>query len=161
VQHQTPITVIIMDNGWTSMTGMQPNPGTNPADHPAAIQRVDIARIVEGIGVDFFVEVDPFDQGQTTAAILNSLKRDGVRVILARQECAMPARRRGKSAGEVRVIAENCNLCKLCIIQTGCPAITLGDGTIVIDPDVCYGCNLCGAVCNRDAIEYTAPAEAL
>ena len=31
VQHQVPLTLIIMDNGWTSMTGMQPNPGTAEA----------------------------------------------------------------------------------------------------------------------------------
>jgi indolepyruvate ferredoxin oxidoreductase alpha subunit len=48
----------------------------------------------------------------------------------------------------------------LCIIQTGCPAISLGDGTVVIDPEVCYGCDLCGAVCNREAIEFTAAVEA-
>ncbi len=131
-----------------------------PLRQPGAGRTVDIARIVEAIGVDFFVEVDPFDQDQTTAAILNALKRPGVKVILARQECAMPARRRGKRAGEVRVIAENCNACKLCIIQTGCPAISLGDGTVMIDPEVCYGCDLCGAVCNRDAIEYAPPAGA-
>jgi indolepyruvate ferredoxin oxidoreductase alpha subunit len=136
------------------MTGMQVNPGTDAARQPAAARTVDIAKIVEAIGVDFFAEVDPFDMDQTTAAILNALKRDGVRVILARQECVMPARRRGVRAGEIRVIAENCNACKLCIIQTGCPAISLGDGTVVIDPEVCYGCDLCGAVCNRDAIEY-------
>jgi indolepyruvate ferredoxin oxidoreductase, alpha subunit len=164
VQHQTPLTLIIMDNGWTSMTGMQPNPGTDAARQPGTGREVDIAKIVEAIGVDFFVEIDPFDLDRTTGAILNALKRPGVRVILARQECAMPARRRGKSAGEVRVIAENCNACKLCIIQTGCPAISLDDGTVLIDPDLCYGCDLCGAVCNRDAIEYTpavAGAEAV
>ena len=37
VQHQTPILTIILDNGWTSMTGMQPNPGTRRG--PAARQR--------------------------------------------------------------------------------------------------------------------------
>lgn len=158
VQHQAPVTVIILDNGWTSMTGMQANPGTEASRQPGTGRTVDIAKIVEGIGVDFFAEVDPFDQDQTTAAILNALKRPGVKVILARQECAMPARRRGKRAGEVRVITENCNACKLCIIQTGCPAISLGDGTVIIDPEVCYGCNLCGAVCNRDAIEFVPGA---
>lgn len=159
VQHQTPLVLVILDNGWTSMTGMQVNAGTDAARQPGA-RTVDIARIVEAMGVDFFAEVDPFDLKQTTAALLNALKRDGVRVILARQECVMPARRRGKSAGEVRVITENCNACKLCIIQTGCPAITLGDGTVLIDPDLCYGCNLCGAACNRDAIEFIPAAEA-
>jgi indolepyruvate ferredoxin oxidoreductase, alpha subunit len=164
VQHQAPITVIILDNGWTSMTGMQANPGTDAARQPGAPdakRTVDIAKIVEAIGVDFFAEIDPFDQEQTTNAILNAIKRPGVKVILARQECAMPARRRGKRAGEVRVIVENCNACKLCIIQTGCPAISLGDGTVIIDPELCYGCDLCGAVCNRDAIEFVPAIEVM
>jgi indolepyruvate ferredoxin oxidoreductase, alpha subunit len=159
VQHQASIVTIILDNGWTSMTGMQVNPGTDAARQGGG-RTVDIARIVEAMGVDFFAEVDPFDQEQTAAAILNALKRPGVRVILARQECAMPARRRGVRAGQVRVVAENCNACKLCIIQTGCPAISLADGTVLIDPEVCYGCDLCGAVCNRDAIEFVT-AEAV
>jgi TPP-dependent indolepyruvate ferredoxin oxidoreductase alpha subunit len=56
------------------------------------------------------------------------------------------------------VIAENCNLCKLCIILTGCMAISLGktsldEDTIFIDPEQCYGCGLCVDACNRDAIE--------
>ena len=28
VQHRTPLVVVVMDNGWTAMTGMQVNPGT-------------------------------------------------------------------------------------------------------------------------------------
>lgn len=153
-QHQTPLVLIIMDNGWTSMTGMQANAGTDAEHQSGGGRAVDIAKIVQAMEVDFYAEIDPFDLKQTTAAILNALKRDGVRVLLARQECVMPARRRGKNAGEVRVITENCNACKLCIIQTGCPAITLGDGTVLIDPDLCYGCNLCGAACSRDALEF-------
>jgi indolepyruvate ferredoxin oxidoreductase alpha subunit len=78
--------------------------------------------------------------------------------VLSRQECAMPAIRRGDRVGEARVIPENCNLCKLCISITGCPAIGIGEDTAVIDSDLCYGCGLCAAVCNREAIalkEYT------
>jgi NAD-dependent dihydropyrimidine dehydrogenase PreA subunit len=37
-------------------------------------------------------------------------------------------------------------------------AISLGEDAIVIDPDLCYGCNLCGAVCHRDAIEIIEEA---
>jgi len=35
---------------------------------------------------------------------------------------------------------------------TGCLAITVGEESIEIDPEQCYGCNLCGAVCNHKAI---------
>ena len=152
VQHQTPLTLIIMDNGWTSMTGMQVNPGTCESFQQRGDAKLDIARIVPALGVDQFWVVDPFDFDTTARTIQNALKLPGVKVILARQECVIPARRRGVDAGEVRVVDEKCNLCKLCITVTGCLAITLGQDAVVIDPDQCYGCGLCAAACNRDAI---------
>jgi indolepyruvate ferredoxin oxidoreductase alpha subunit len=152
VQHQVPLTLIIMDNGWTSMTGMQVNPGTSETLQQEGNRRLDIARIVPALGVDQFFIVDPFDLDQTAETIQKALKLPGVKVVLARQECVIPARRRGLEAGKVEVVVENCNLCKLCISVTGCLAIDLGEGTVVIDPDLCYGCGLCAAACNRDAI---------
>jgi indolepyruvate ferredoxin oxidoreductase alpha subunit len=156
VQHQVPLTLIIMDNGWTSMTGMQVNPGTSETLQQEGNRRLDIARIVPALGVDQFFIVDPFDLDQTAETIQKALKLPGVKVVLARQECVIPARRRGLEAGKVEVVVENCNLCKLCISVTGCLAIDLGEGTVVIDPDLCYGCGLCAAACNRDAIRVDA-----
>jgi indolepyruvate ferredoxin oxidoreductase alpha subunit len=154
VQHQTPITLIIMDNGWTSMTGMQINPGTCEQFQRAGDSRLDIARIVPALGVDQFWVVDPFDLDGMAKVLQDALKLPGVKVLLARQECVIPARRRGLAAGEVKVVDEKCNQCKLCITVTGCLAITLSESAIVIDPEQCYGCGLCAAVCNRDAIEF-------
>jgi indolepyruvate ferredoxin oxidoreductase, alpha subunit len=154
VQHQTPITLIIMDNGWTSMTGMQINPGTCEGFQGAGNARLDIAKIVPALGVDQFWIVDPFELDDMAKVLQNALKLPGVKVLLARQECAIPARRRGVEAGEIKVIDENCNQCKLCITVTGCLAITLSENSINIDPEQCYACGLCAAVCNRDAIEF-------
>ena len=154
VQHQTPITLIIMDNGWTSMTGMQINPGTCEQFQGAGNARLDIARIVPALGVDQFWIVDPFELDAMARVLQDALKLPGVKVLLARQECAIPAKRRGVEAGEIKVIDEKCNQCKLCITVTGCLAITLSESSINIDPEQCYACGLCAAVCNRDAIEF-------
>ncbi len=152
VQHGVPLTVIVMDNGWTAMTGMQVNPGTDAAFQSPENRRVDLAQVIPALGVDHLAVVDPFDLPGMTAAIQEALGQPGVKVILARQECAIQAQRRGLRAGRTVVVAENCNLCKLCITLTGCPAIDLGNESIVIDPALCYGCGLCAAVCNRAAI---------
>ena len=154
VQHQTPITLIIMDNGWTSMTGMQINPGTCEQFQGAGNARLDIARIVPALGVDQFWIVDPFEMDDMARVLQGALKLPGVKVLLARQECAIPAKRRGVEAGEIQVIDEKCNQCKLCITVTGCLAITLSESSINIDPEQCYACGLCAAVCNREAIEF-------
>jgi len=152
VQHQVPLTLVIMDNGWTAMTGMQVNPGTDVAFQPTGNRRVDIARLVPALGVDNFFIIDPFDLDESTATIQKALMLPGVKVVLARQECAIRAMRRGDRVGQITVLAENCNVCKLCITVTGCPAISIGEDTIHIDPMLCYGCGLCAAVCNRGAI---------
>jgi indolepyruvate ferredoxin oxidoreductase alpha subunit len=153
VQHDVPLTLIIMDNGWTAMTGMQVNPGTAESFQQTGNRRVDIAKLIPALGVEHFFVIDPFELDEAAATIQQALTLPGVKVVLSRQECAIQAQRHGLKAGRVRVIPENCNLCKLCITQTGCPAIGLGEDTIVIDPALCYGCGLCAQVCKRQAIE--------
>ena len=143
------------------MTGMQINPGTCEMFQAAGSARLDIAKIVPALGVDQFWIVDPFEMDDMARVLGNALKLPGVKVLLARQECVIPAKRRGDEAGTVRVIDENCNQCKLCITVTGCLAITLTEDSIAIDPDQCYGCGLCAAVCKRDAIEFKRLAPVL
>ncbi|MCP4542331.1 MAG: hypothetical protein GY832_34855 [Chloroflexi bacterium] len=152
VQHQTPLTLVIMDNGWTSMTGMQVNPSTEGAFQESGDRQIDIAKLVPALGVEHFFVIDPFDLDESAAAIQEALTLPGVKVILARQECAIQAMRRGVSAGKVETVPENCILCKRCIRVTGCPAIDLGEKSTIIDPALCYGCGLCVAVCPQDAL---------
>jgi indolepyruvate ferredoxin oxidoreductase alpha subunit len=71
---------------------------------------------------------------------------------MPRRECAIQANRRRIKYSTITVDQEKCNLCKLCINITGCPAITLGDESIIIDPIQCNGCGLCAQVCNKSAI---------
>jgi len=138
------------------MTGMQVNPGTAEEFQPAHSHRVDIAKIVPALGVDHFFTIDPFDLADATATIQKALTLPGVKVVLARQECVQPLLRRGQRLGRVRVVEENCNLCKLCITVTGCPAISIAEGTIAIDQALCSGCGLCVDACHRDAIVLEA-----
>lgn len=153
VQHQVALTLVILDNGWTSMTGMQVNPGTAETFQGRGAQRIDIAKIIPALGVEQFYIIDPFELDASTAVIQRCMTLPGVKVVLSRQECAIQAMRQGLEAGQVRVEPDNCNLCQLCITITGCPVIDLGEDTIVIDPALCYGCGLCAQVCHRDAIE--------
>jgi indolepyruvate ferredoxin oxidoreductase alpha subunit len=159
IQHNVPLTLIIMDNGWTSMTGMQVNPGTAETFQQPGSQRVDIAKIIPALGVEHFYSIDPFDLEESAAVVQKCMSLPGVKVVLSRQECAIQAMRQELEAGQVRVEEENCNLCQLCITVTGCPAIDVGEDTIVIDPDLCYGCGLCAQVCHRDAITFEQEKE--
>jgi len=141
-----------MDNGWTAMTGMQTNPGTDAAFQATGNRRIDLAELIPAMGVEHFFVVDPFEHEEATAVVEKALQLPGVKVILSRQECAIQAQRRGLKAGAVEVDAEACTLCRKCITVTGCPALSLGEEAVVIDGSLCYGCSLCAQVCPFDAI---------
>ncbi len=153
VQHQIPLTLIILDNGWTAMTGMQTNPGTGEDFQLDGGRRVDIARVVPALGVEHFTIVDPYDLEVTTQAIVQALPLPGVKVILARRECAIQSLRRDVRKARVTIDESKCPLCKLCISQTGCPALSIENGRLVIDEVLCTGCGLCAEACNLGAIQ--------
>ena len=152
IQHEADITLIIMDNLWTAMTGMQVNAGTPSSFQGPGAARVDLARIIPALGVEHFFMIDPFDLDTSAQTVQLALKLPGVKVILARQECAIPAGRRETERAPIQVVPENCNLCKLCLMITGCSALGIGDGTVTIDPALCTACGLCIDTCNRDAL---------
>ncbi len=152
IHHQTPLTLIILDNGWTAMTGMQANPGTLAEFHPGQTQRVDIARLVPALGVEHFFIMDPFDLKASVNTLVDAIQKPGVKVVLSRRECAIQSNRRGDRQRWAVVDMDKCVMCKLCITQTGCPAISIDEGQLVIDIDLCNGCGLCLEICNLDAI---------
>lgn len=152
IQHGIDLTVIIMDNGWTAMTGMQVNPGTHLDFQEPGYQQLDLVKVVEGLGVKHLFVVDPFDLDVTTKAIEKALQIPGVKVVVPRRECAIQSNRRKIKYSTIEIDEAKCNLCRLCVTRTGCPAISLGEKCIEIDYTQCNGCGICAQVCNRSAI---------
>ncbi|ATW27818.1 thiamine pyrophosphate-dependent enzyme [Candidatus Formimonas warabiya] len=152
IQHNMNMTAIIMDNGWTAMTGMQVNPNTAHEFQVEGCKNVDLVNVVKGMGVDNLFVVDPYNLAETTAALDQALALPGLKVIVARRECAIQANRRKVKYALITVDYDKCNSCKSCINTTGCPAITLGENGIIIDPKQCNGCGLCAQTCNKSAI---------
>ncbi|MDQ1483394.1 MAG: indolepyruvate ferredoxin oxidoreductase, alpha subunit, partial [Actinomycetota bacterium] len=62
--NDSDITVVILDNGTTAMTGGQPNAaGTQAGIHGGPTGRVDIPALCRSVGVKSIVVVDPYDLG--------------------------------------------------------------------------------------------------
>lgn len=152
LQHNINITVVIMDNGWTAMTGMQVNPGTIQEYQQGKWHQLDIEKAVKGLGVEQLYVVDPYEYDNMADAIADAVSKSGVKVILARRECAIQAARRGVKYSPVTLYSDKCIKCKKCINVTGCPAISLGESSIEIDKSQCNGCGLCTKVCPFDAL---------
>jgi indolepyruvate ferredoxin oxidoreductase alpha subunit len=156
VQHGANLMLVILDNGWTSMTGFQVNPGTEQRFQSAGGRRVSLAAIVRAIGADLVAAVDPFDQEAAVEAVKKALQAEGVRVIIAERECALTAARRIPEHGTCRVDAAGCTFCRACLRETGCPALVMtktGEKEhMSIDEELCTGCGLCATCCKFEAI---------
>ena len=46
-----------------------------------------------------------------------------------------------------------CAHCRVCVDQFACPAITVVEGRVTIDPVACNGCGVCAQICPNGAIE--------
>ncbi|MEW6276491.1 MAG: indolepyruvate ferredoxin oxidoreductase subunit alpha [Bacillota bacterium] len=144
VYNQAPITVVVLDNRTTAMTGYQPHPGTgkNAAGKPAPA--LDIARLAEACGVDFVRVADPYQHEEAVRVAKAALAHPGPAVVVMRRECVTLS----QSKTAYRIDQEKCLGCGVCLEELGCPAIFPGPR---ITP-ACVGCGLCAAVCPAQAI---------
>ncbi|MHB1160433.1 MAG: indolepyruvate ferredoxin oxidoreductase subunit alpha [Chloroflexota bacterium] len=148
------ITILILDNYTTAMTGHQEHPGTGLSAQGQPARKVDLEKLVRGLGVEDVKVVDAFDLSGVQAAIRDSVERDEPSVVIVRGACAVKAR----AAGEAYVVdASICNGCSACL-RLGCPAIARRDGKARIEPGLCVGpaCGVCEQVCPIEAISEPA-----
>lgn len=150
VYNEGHITVVILDNGTTAMTGHQEHPGTGISAQGKKTTKVELETLVRGIGVKDVKVVDAFDLKSLRASVRNSLAKAELSVIIVRGTCSvrLPSR-----SGPRAINQERCDLCGTCL-RLGCSAIQKGDGRLFIDPALCAGdaCTLCQQLCPRRAI---------
>lgn len=156
VYNKHKVTVAILDNLTTAMTGHQPHPGTGTTGMGQPSEKVDMAKVAEGCGVKFVRVVDPFNIKEATATLKEALRQEGPSVVVLRAPCTMIDVREKRHRG-IRVVpckvSEKCTNCMACIKLLGCPALVLVDGKVCIDEALCTGCGLCASVCPYAAID--------
>ncbi|MDR1917008.1 MAG: indolepyruvate ferredoxin oxidoreductase subunit alpha, partial [Synergistaceae bacterium] len=147
IQHNINMLVVILDNGWTAMTGMQVNPGTGQEFQKDGWKRLDIEPLLRGLGIEHLWTVDAYDVDSIAEATEKALEISGLKVILSRRECAIQAARHKIKYSPITFEDSKCVICKKCINVTGCPAIELKGKVIAIDRMQCNNCGLCVGVC--------------
>lgn len=150
VYNQTDITVIVVDNGTTAMTGGQPHPGTARTLMGEQSPHIDIKEVAKALGVSFVGSANPFDIEGSTQIVREALDTQGVSVVVFEAPCIQLF----KSTKRVNVDLDVCTHCMRCITQIGCPAITLKDDAINIDQNLCNGCGICMQICTFGALAY-------
>ncbi len=147
VYNEADMILCVLDNSTTAMTGHQPHPGTGRNMMGDVIEKIDIVKILEGIGLKKVVTVNPFNLDEAVAAVKECADIKGVKAIIFKAPCIAVT----KPAGKME-ISDKCVQCKRCIKEIGCPAIIIKDGKVAIDAALCTGCGLCAAVCPTKAI---------
>ena len=148
VYNKAPITVIILDNRTTGMTGHQNHPATGKTIKNEPTYELDLAEVCRAVGAPNVRTVDPGDLGEMERAVKEELAKDEVSVIIAKKPCVLLTK---KLYNGFRVNGL-CKKCKACL-KLGCPAIVNGKDGITIDVSLCTECGLCKGVCKFGAIE--------
>ncbi len=156
VYSQANMTLVIVDNDITAMTGGQENPGSGHDLMGNVSPKIVIEDIVRACGIKKLVITDTYDYETTLKELKEAIAFEGPSVVIARRPCALFPKKIKINPYVVK--DDPCTGCGLCL-KIGCPALAIsGKKTAkgleipVIDATVCTGCTLCVQVCKFDAI---------
>ncbi len=150
------MTLVIVDNDITAMTGGQENPGSGMDLMGKPAPKILIEDIVKACGIKKLLICDTYDYDKTLADLKDAIAFEGPSVVIARRPCALFPR---KVKIDPYIVKDDpCTGCGLCL-KIGCPALSItgrktakGLDIPMIDPTICTGCTLCVQVCKFDAI---------
>jgi indolepyruvate ferredoxin oxidoreductase, alpha subunit len=158
VHNKADITLIVLDNSGTAMTGFQSHPGLEMNALGQRSPAVDIPEVCKAIGAKVRV-CDPFDLEETQKTMLEVIEDTGVKVLILRQICALsPEKKAAKkfemSVSQERCLGENCGCNRLCTRIFKCPGLIWDKNrkTARIDEVICAGCGVCASICPAGAI---------
>ncbi|MGO9008404.1 MAG: indolepyruvate ferredoxin oxidoreductase subunit alpha [Beijerinckiaceae bacterium] len=156
VYNKADITVVILDNAITAMTGGQDHPGTGRTLRGDKTHKVDYEKICRAVGVEWVSTIDPYELGHLYQTLREAILHKGVSVIVSSRPCVLdPVKIKG---APLAVTSAGCVACQSCM-NLGCPSITWTDAIhagrhkVGIDASTCIGCTLCAQVCPSDCIQ--------
>ncbi|MEJ2041522.1 MAG: thiamine pyrophosphate-dependent enzyme, partial [Desulfosarcinaceae bacterium] len=151
------LTMIVMENGTTAMTGHQNHAGTGH-NFNEVTDKIPIRRVLEGLGVAHITEVDTYQQKKLTELVREAVDVEGFSVVIARHPCMLKftrEQRRSKDfqLRQVDIDQAVCEHLHTCVSEFGCPTFTLqADGKVTVNQDLCIGDGSCLQTCPTQAV---------
>ncbi|HID11968.1 MAG TPA: indolepyruvate ferredoxin oxidoreductase subunit alpha [Candidatus Latescibacteria bacterium] len=146
------VTIVVLDNRTTAMTGHQDHPGTGITLTGEETREARIEEVVRAFGIPRVRVVDPYNLEETRQILKEEVAAPEASAVISRRPCVLLHREYGPP---YLVDPDLCTGCRRCL-RLGCPALErVGRGREVkvrIDPLLCTGCGLCAQVCRFDAI---------
>ncbi|MDC7226977.1 MAG: thiamine pyrophosphate-dependent enzyme [Spirochaetales bacterium] len=166
VRNNHDITLIVMENGTTAMTGHQDHAGSK-ADSESGKKKISIKAVLEGLGVEAVYEVDTYSQSSLTKAVDDALAVKGFSVAIARHPCMLKFTRENRHRGitpdrQAGIDPAKCKNIEACIKVFGCPSFMVNKetGSISVNKELCIGDGSCVQVCPVSAIGIKKKNEA-
>lgn len=154
IYNSADITVVIAYNSTTAMTGFQPHPGSSN-NLNNRINPMEPGAVCAAMGAKVF-RCNPYNVEETFRVITEATAEKGVKVVVAEALCYLKFGREGQISfvpKQVKVDADICNGCSICVRTFGCPAISIINEKAVIEESACNGCGVCMFVCKRGAMK--------
>ncbi len=159
VHNQSDITMVVLDNSGTAMTGFQTHPGLSIDAMGQKAPAVNIDAVCRSIGAKVAIS-DPFDIQATQDALFSLLEEDGVKVLILRQICSLSPEKKAKKMYDVRVddalcLGEACGCSRLCTRIFRCPGLVWDKERkkALVNEVICAGCGVCASICPAGAIQ--------
>ncbi|MFW9881650.1 MAG: thiamine pyrophosphate-dependent enzyme, partial [Candidatus Thorarchaeota archaeon] len=131
IYNDSNMTLLVLENKWTSMTGQQPTQTTGLDSHLQATQPVSIANIAKAMGAKYVRTIDPYNVRALQSTLLDAMSREGFKVIVCDRECGLQSdRRRRRKVAQIdrpipqllfQIDPERCQKCDECLVILGCP----------------------------------------
>ncbi len=148
------LTIIVLDNSVTAMTGHQEHPGTGKTLKGDLTYRASIEEFGVAAGIKRIKVFDPYNIDKSKKIIKTEIQIEEPSLLISRRPCILIDKRSEKNP--CTVIPEKCKSCDVCL-KLGCPAVEKkqdGNGKWVahINQTLCTGCSVCAQVCPFEAI---------
>lgn len=154
VYNGSSLTLIILDNSTTGMTGQQSHAASGKTLRGKPAPKIDLEALVRATGVKQVQIVDTWQRKEVARAVRNALAFEGPAVVIAQGPCQRLPEMKMSERGAVPFFIDEslCTKCDACF-KVWCPAITRTPlGFPIIDGNDCTACTVCAQVCPVDAI---------
>ncbi len=151
------ITLVVMENGTTAMTGHQDHPGSGKNFNDVT-EPIPLRQLLEGFGIKSIRETDTYKQQELQRFIEEAVEEVGLSVLIAKHPCMLLFAKKQRRAQNfiphhVHIDQKICERIYSCVEEFGCPSfIRNTDGSITVNNELCIGDGSCIQTCPTKAI---------